>query len=122
MESPLKRKKETKEKEEKPKKHKCPISQSTAKKVVGSASDGICGWLERYIDNLVRSNSFPPQLVSNNFLELLNQYFNQTTTLKIIEDLRTDFKRAFPLKSDSLDLSHLCTVLEGDENSCLYEF
>lgn len=118
MESPLKRKKQ---KIETPKKKKCPISHSTAKKIVGSASDLICDWLERYIDNLVRSNGFPPQLVSNDFLELLNQYFNQTVTLKIVEELRSNFKRAFPLKSDRLDLSGLYSILECDEKSCLYE-
>ena len=100
------------------KKPKCCISASQTKKVLASTvSDTlICEWLERWIDELVRSRSYPPQLRSNDFYSLLPTYFEPATVLKILEEVRSAFSLAFPLlkpkEDDSLD--HLSSILQSD--------
>ena len=121
-ESPIKTKKSVKEAPPPPtreeaeakikkmfKKPKCCISASQTKKVLASphADTLICEWLERWIDDLVRSRSYPPQLRSNDFYSLLPTYFEPMTVLKILEEVRLAFSLAFPLlkpkEDDSLD-------------------
>jgi hypothetical protein len=100
------------------KKVKCVIPAATVKKVMGiSAVDEFqCRWMERWIDQLVRENSYPPQLRGADFYALLGSYFNGDTALGILERARGDFTRAFPLtqKTKEDDLAWLAAVLRSD--------
>jgi hypothetical protein len=113
--SPLKKKEQ---KEEEFKKVKCVIPAATVKKVMGiTAVDEVqCRWMERWVDQLVRENSYPPQLRGAEFYSLLGSYFNGDTALSILERARGDFARAFPLtqKTNEDDLSWLAAVLRSD--------
>ena len=100
------------------KKPKCKISKGHAKKIVcvKDVDNAGCAWLERWIDDLVRSNCFPPQLVSDDFYASLPKYFAPDKVLSILEDVRRDYRRAFPLSSveDENDLSTLADTLKQD--------
>jgi len=118
--SPLKKPKKTKEEKDKEdfKKVKCVIPAATVKKVTGitAVDDVQCRWMERWVDQLVRENSYPPQLRGADFYSLLGSYFNGDTALAILERARGDFARAFPLtqKTNEDDLGWLSAVLRLD--------
>ena len=100
------------------KKPKCKISKGHAKRVVGAkdVDSAGCAWLERWIDELVRSNCFPPQLVSDDFYASLPKFFAPDKVLSILDEVRKDYKRAFPLSAmdDEDDLSWLSDELKKD--------
>jgi hypothetical protein len=100
------------------KKVKCVIPAATVKKVMGvTAVDEVqCRWMERWIDQLVRENSYPPQLKGADFYSLLGSYFSGEVALAILERARGEFARAFPLtqKTKEDDLSWLSAVLRLD--------
>jgi len=100
------------------KKAKCKISKGHAKRIVMAkdVDSAGCAWIERWIDNLVRGNCFPPQLVSDDFYASLPKFFAPDKVLSILEEVRRDYKRAFPLSSidDEDDLSWLSDELKKD--------
>ena len=100
------------------KKEKCKISKGHAKKIVlvKDVDSAGCAWIERWIDGLVRGNCFPPQLVSDDFYASLPKFFAPDKVLSILEEVRKDYRRAFPLSStdDEDDLSWLCEELKKD--------
>ena len=120
--SPLAKTTKKKEKEEDPlkdfKKAKCKISKGHAKKIVMAkdVDSAGCAWIERWIDNLVRGNCFPPQLVSDDFYASLPKFFAPDKVLNILEEVRRDYKRAFPLSSieDNDNLDGLFDTLKQD--------
>ena len=63
----------------------CPVGQS------------LIDWTERWISQLVRENSYPPQLVSSDFIWKLSEYFSPAVALETLQQIRTDFKKAFPI-------------------------
>jgi hypothetical protein len=80
------------------KKPKCLISKGTAKSITGRKCDAsACGWIERWIEQLIRENSYPPQLKSDDFISLLSKYFSPKDALAILERIRTEYKLAFRL-------------------------
>jgi hypothetical protein len=116
--SPLKPKKVKKEEVETFKKEKCVVKAGCVKKLTGhsNADDIQCRWVERWVDDLVRSNSYPPQLRSNDFYSLLGTYFDGDTVMSVLEKCRTEFARAFPMtaKEKEDDLAWLANVLKND--------
>jgi hypothetical protein len=117
--SPLKKPTVKKEEEvETFKKEKCVIKSGCVKKLTGhSNADEIqCRWVERWVDDLVRSNCYPPQLRSNDFYSLLGTYFDGDTVMATLEKCRSEFARAFPMtvKEKEDDLTWLESVLRSD--------
>lgn len=104
------------------KKPKCVISKSTVRKVTESthSNKDECIWLERWIEQLIRERSYPPQLKSDDFYSLLSKYFDTTVILEILQLVRNDYKKAFPLSNlttdneDEDDLSWLPAILRAD--------
>jgi hypothetical protein len=122
-ESPLK-KTQKKEKDDpiqqelkKFKKPKCLISKSSAKHIVcvKTIDSAGCFWLERWIEQLVRECSYPPQLKSDDFFSLLNRYFETKVVLDILNKVRKEYRQAFSLtEPPEDDLSWLSDVIKGD--------
>lgn len=73
-----------------------------------------CYWLERWIQQFVRECSYPPQLISDDFYSLLNRYFEGKRILEILEKVRYDYKRAFPLNEEVDSLDWIVEVLKKD--------
>jgi len=75
------------------------------------------GWVERWIDDWVRGNSYPPQLRSNDFYSLLEKFFDPSMVLKVLERIRIEYHRAFPLVETRLaddDLAWLPPLMRAD--------
>ena len=102
------------EKFEKPKPR---ISCGTAKKIIGRAVESYGAlWIERWIDNWIRSNSMPPQLLSDDFPHLLPLLLSPTDALKAFEEVRRAFNHAFPLPLEASDtqLDWIVPILRAD--------
>jgi hypothetical protein len=81
-----------------------------------------CRWFDRWVDQLVRENSYPPQLKSDDFYSLLGCYFEGKTILDILERVRRDYRRAFPLaepEEPEDNLSWLPEALKADPNALI---
>jgi len=53
------------------------MSKGQLKRITGvkSVDEAGCRWFDRWVDDLVRSNCYPPQLKSEDFYSLLGHYF-----------------------------------------------
>ena len=80
-------------------KPKCRISKAAARRIA-QHDTATAFWVEDWIDNLVRGNAYPPQLVSDDFIHLLSTYFAATKALSILQSLRNDFRRVNTLPDD----------------------
>jgi hypothetical protein len=101
------------------KKPKSPISKAAARHILaleGAVDDIGVDWLVRRLDTLVRERSYPPQLLSDDFLSLLSRYFDATAALRIAEEVRLDYARAFPPHPAVVeDFKFLEEAIAGDE-------
>lgn len=100
-------------------KPKCVISVATSKKVLNATRGDplMAQWVERWIDDWVRGNSYPPQLRSNDFYSLLEKYFDPSKVLEVLEQIRIAYHRAFPTtdtRPEDDDLEWLPSLLRGD--------
>jgi hypothetical protein len=117
--TPLKQKKAKADDElESFKKPKLPISKAAAKHILaaGGAIDGLVqDWLVRKVDTLVRERSYPPQLLSDDFLPLLGRFFDPQTALTIAEEVRSEYAKAFPpAPAVPMDFKFLEEAIRGD--------
>jgi hypothetical protein len=93
---PLKTIDETKP--DKVKKPKPRISKGTAKKLLEvEVADSITAlWVEDYLDNMVRTYCYPPQLVSDEFFGLLAKYFDESKRAEILKAVKDAYNRVKP--------------------------
>jgi hypothetical protein len=104
------------------KKDKPLMSKGQLKKIVSVKNVDAtgCYWFDRWIDQLVRERSYPPQLKSDDFYSLLGRYFEGRVILEILEKARIDYRRAFPLcepEEEVGDLSWLVEAIKRDPNA-----
>jgi hypothetical protein len=97
-------------KPEKPK-----LSTKTGKELVEhSCSPTELMWIERWLDNLVRSRSLPPQCCGKDAFGALTKFLAPQSVLEILEQLRKDFASAHPSRSKEVeDFGFLLEVLGG---------
>jgi len=91
--------KDWKEKKDDVKKVKPPkiISKGECKKLVKRSCDSQqCGWIDRWLKNLVQSRSLPPQCAGTEAHSFLYKYLGDTEALKIINELEGDFTKTYP--------------------------
>jgi len=124
------KKKQEKEKAEalkeelKPFKKEKPItSKGQLKRITGvkSVDSEGCRWFDRWVEQLVREHSYPPQLKSDDFYSLLGRYFDGKLIMTILERARTEYRRAFPLcepvDDSEDDLAWLIETIRLDPNA-----
>jgi hypothetical protein len=117
-----KEKDKAKEQERLFKKARPALSKGSVKRIVRvkQVDEAGCYWMENWIDQLIRGNSYPPQLKSGDFCSLLGRYFDAPTILSILEKARTDYRRAFPMADpEDDDLSWLVTIIRSDPNALI---
>jgi len=111
-----KEKKDEKEEWEPERKERKPISVAGAKKILGiDKADAIVGqWVDRWVEDLVRSNSYPPQLMGDTFLSLLNSYFPPMKALDILTSIRKEYHRAFDSRTEDDGFQFLLDAIQND--------
>jgi len=125
--SPLSQRKPSKKDEEEAKKletnpfkkKKSPVSVATAKALCDpdekrEIGRDVCEWCERWIEQLVRNNSYPIQMISNDFQPLLSKMLEASKAMAILTQLRADYKQAFPKTDGDDDLAWLPGLVESD--------
>jgi hypothetical protein len=91
------------------------FSVSQAKKVLNAphGDPAMVQWLQYWVENFVRGHSYPPQLLSGSFGELLPSYFGTEKAESVLAGLRSEYHRTVPtngtpLADDGLEwLPHL---------------
>jgi len=81
------------EKEEILKPERCRISKGAAKSITAAKSmdDGGARWVERWIQQFVQENSYPPQLCSGDFVALLGKWLEPSKGLEALARIRKDY-------------------------------
>lgn len=108
--NPIKQKKIKQEDSLKDFKKKRPIiSNASLKRICAVKNSDLsgCQWLERWLEQFVRENSYPPKLISDDFYSLLNHYFEPKIVVDILEKVRKDYRRAFPLSEPQEEVDTL---------------
>jgi len=95
------------------------ISVTAAKKILNATrSDPMMAqWVERWIDDWVRGNSYPPQLRSGDFYSLLPAYFSPEQVVDVLTKIRIEYHRAFPLVETRVaddDMAWLPPLIRAD--------
>jgi hypothetical protein len=102
--SPIKQPKPPKEKIEVIKKPKQLISKGTARAIVKHPVDSLgAKWIENWIEQCIRENSYPPQLLSDDFIPLLSKFFSPEKALQILEKIRSDYMSAHSWNKSSTE-------------------
>jgi hypothetical protein len=73
-----------------------------------------CRWIERYMNNLIDSNCFPPKLRTKEAFSALSEYFTPSDALKILEDIRHEFSAHFAHEEPKGEFDFLVAVVNGD--------
>ena len=75
---------------------------------------GMIFWTERWLDQVIREKSLPPQIALRDPMGQLTHFLG-TDALKIFENIRADFKSSFPSLHPKDDYSFLDGIpfLEG---------
>ena len=95
---------------------KARISKAGAKAILGEKKgvDAVKAlWVEEWLDNFVRQNSFPPQLVSDDFIALLGRFFDPEKAHGILDSLRREFAKRYSWERPT-DYDFLETAMRAD--------
>jgi hypothetical protein len=92
------------------KKPKPRISKGTAKKLLEvEVADKITAlWVEDYLDNMVRTYCYPPQLVSDDFFGLLSKYFDESKRAEILKAIKDAYHRVNPSEPEKNSVVFKC--------------
>lgn len=85
-------------KEDKPPRPPKIIGKGECKKLVKRSCDSQqCGWVDRWLKNLVESRCLPPQCAGGEAHSFLYKYLGDEMATKIISELEGDFNKTYPI-------------------------
>lgn len=94
------------------------LSTKTGKELVEhSCSPTELMWIERWLDNLVRSRSLPPQCCGKDAFGALTKFLAPQSVLEILEQLRKDFAAAHPSRSREVEDFGFLLAVTGEMNA-----
>jgi hypothetical protein len=77
------------------------MSKSNARQLTGVTCDNQqILWVQRWMEQLVRERSLPPQLAGKEPFSALLQFLAPSDVLKILETLRVEFQTRFPFSTE----------------------
>ena len=90
-------KKDAKKEEKPPKKVKCRVSGAMAKALLARRVNAFqCGWVERWLEQFCRENSYPLCIVAEGY-DGLFRFFSPAKAEEVMARMRDEFERSFPL-------------------------
>jgi hypothetical protein len=108
---PLKGRQRTKEvKEEVIKPEKRVLTPPVCRELLdykGAVGDVIIRWTERWLVQLVRERSYPPQIAGCEALASLASYLTPSDALSVLESIRRDFRHQHPILFPKEDFAFL---------------
>jgi len=104
--------------EKPPKKKKCPITKTAARTLLGikgTITTSQCEWVERWLTQLMRERSLPPQICSENAFGILSQFLSHSDCLDVLQKIRTEFSQLQPTRDESEEgeFDFLLSVVES---------
>jgi hypothetical protein len=90
------------------------VSSSSARQLVefkGVFSREMLLWIDRWLEQLVREHSYPPQIVGKEAFSVLSRFLPTSDALKVLENIRLDFRNNFPLTAEVEELEYLNEAL-----------
>ena len=111
--NPLKGRQRTevkKETEERFKPEKRIFSASVVKALLdykGVVGDALIRWTERWVVQLVRERSLPPQIAGSDVMGALSVYLTPSDALDVLTKARADFRREHPALNPTEDFAFL---------------
>jgi hypothetical protein len=73
------------------------IGKGECKKIVKRSCDSQqCGWVDRWLKNLVQSRSLPPQCAGCEAHSFLYKYMGEAEAEKIIAEVQKEFNQIYP--------------------------
>lgn len=101
--SPLKAPRAKKSETEHLKRPKPKISPGAAKAIADIKTAADIPWIERWIEDLCRTRSYPLQLICSDFISRLGGLLEAQESVRILEKLRSDYKQAHPFAQPPQD-------------------
>jgi hypothetical protein len=95
------------------KKPKPKISAGAAKALLGIRSTPDVPWIERHLEDLCRTNSWPLQIICSDAISKLGELLGTQAALAILEKLRTEYKTTHPHILSKEDFTFLNTTTES---------
>jgi hypothetical protein len=86
------------------------ISIGKAKQILNRRDEPDVKWLINYIENLCRSNSYPLQMVSNDFLVFVGMLFEPKKALETIDTLRDEYNKVHPFVVQKPDMEFMNSI------------
>ena len=86
------------------------ISVGKAKQILNRRDEPDVKWVINYIENLCRSNSYPLQMVSNDFLIFVGMLFDSKKAVEIVDTLRDEYNKTHQFKVDKPDMSFMDSI------------
>jgi len=89
--------------------------------------EAVCGqqdlfWIERWLESLARTRSFPPSCYGEDAYSQLASLLTPADFLKVMEDLRTEFRKIHPTApTEGEELSFLLDARANDPQCLLKE-
>ena len=78
------------------------MSKSNARQLTGVTCDNHQTlWLQRWLEQLVRERSLPPQLAGKEPFSALSQFLAPSDALAVLESLRAEFHTRFPFVTEA---------------------
>jgi len=78
------------------------ISKGECKKLTKRSCDSQqCGWVDRWLKNLVQSRSLPPQCAGSEANSFLYKYMGEAEAEKIVAELQKEFNLIYPPPSST---------------------
>jgi hypothetical protein len=118
---------------EKFKPEKSVINKSNARQLVGASLDpSQMLWLQRWLEQLVRERSYPPQIAGKEPFQALTQFLAPKDCLDVLELVRKAYQQQYPnsskqeeeedfgfLRELETTLQHQRTSLSADHNTSI---
>ena len=86
------------------------ISVGKAKQILNRRDEPDVKWLINYIENFCRSNSYPLQMVSNDFLIFVGMLFDSKKAIQIVDTLRDEYNKIHPFVVEKPDMSFMDSI------------
>lgn len=86
------------------------ISVGKAKQILNRRDEPDVKWLINYIENICRSNSYPLQMVSNDFLIFVGMLFDSKRAIQIVDKLRDEYNKVHPFVIEKPDMEFMNSI------------
>lgn len=75
------------------------LSKATARSIVGNARNPDIPWIERWLEQWCRSNSYPLQMIGNDFMTQLGNLLETQQAIVMLQFIRIEYEKCHPFET-----------------------